>query len=119
MQRYGSEVRYLWIHLQLLLICTVIGSPSADCKPPRVTRRSIGPLVERLTNPSYLREVYNGLSNVEKNALLDQLFHGGEGFFHQSVLCQERHQLTPSQLRLGLTRLRQLGLLFAHESYLG
>lgn len=80
---------------------------------------AIGPLVERLTNPSYLREVYKGLSNVEKNALLEVLFHGGEGFFHHSILCREQHQLTPSQLRLGLTRLRQMGLLFAQKAAWG
>ena len=42
---------------------------------------AIGPLVERLTNPSYLREVYKGLSNVEKNALLEICFMVEKDFF--------------------------------------
>ncbi len=80
---------------------------------------AIDPLVERLTNPAYLRKLYKGFSNIEKNVLLELLFHGGEGGFHPSILYPGQNRLTPLQLRLGFARLRQMGLLFAQKAAWG
>ena len=73
------------------------------------------PLVERLTDPCYLRELLQRLTEVERSALMTILFEGGEGLFPQKALNRRDRNITPSQLRIGMVRLRQKGLLFSQR----